>query len=210
MLLPVSHILPFLAIKAERFLYVPSIFYCVILSLPLIIVDPKKRYFKYVLITFSILILFYGYISYDYSKHFKSEITIWQEMTKRSPQNSKAHFNLALCMMDKNQKDIAISHFKKVVDIEKKNTKDYSSLGVSYFMLGKNKEAKETFLEGMNNDPNKLILIQNFAVFNYYTGDLNSALDYINQALKISPNNQSSIRIKQMISKKLLNKKSQQ
>ena len=186
-LLPVSQIIPFLDIKAMRFLYIPSIFFFLLVSMPLNYLRKESRYFRAVLVFYTALILFFGSFSFKYSNFFESGKILWSEMAKRSPDNLKIRFNLGNQLYKDGNYEDSIIFLEDLVKKKKDYIQAYTPLAISYAKIGKRDKAEAFFLEGLKINPDYPILNFNYAVFSYLNGDLNTAQRYITRAKNLSP-----------------------
>lgn len=77
---------------------------------------------------------------------------------------------------------------KALVDAGKAATRDYDDLAVSQHKLGNHDAAIATMLAKEKENPGIYETYSNLGTFYIYTGDLNTALQYIDKALSINPN----------------------
>lgn len=108
-LLPVSNIIPFGDIMAERFLYLPSIAFCAVVGGVLARVVEKygiKARLKRAPVQlawtiFICLIALYGLRSAVRNHDWKDEVTFWKAVMRVAPTNSDAYYGLAHSYADK-------------------------------------------------------------------------------------------------------------
>lgn len=185
-LLPVSHIVPFFEIKAERLLYIPGVFFFIAISCPLAYIGygfDKKRL---MILLSAVLIIFYGSISFQYSINLSSEKLFWSEMVRRKPDNPKFQYNMGVMYWNEEQPFKAIVHFEKALESDPKYGRAYFPLAASYSAIAKKEKANQTFLKGLRIVPQSVILNKNYAVFLMFNGDLKGALHYIGMANQLS------------------------
>ncbi len=200
---PVSQIIPFNDIKAERFLYLPSVFFSLSFGFLLMQIRESSKHFKNISLVIILIIVSYGALALRYSSNFISEEILWSAMIERSPENKKMNYNLGLHLWKRHEFEHALPFLEKTVKLDKYYYRAYAPLAVSYSMLGKTKKARITFETGLKIAPYYPLLNQNYAVFNYFRGDLKKAYFYIMRAYGKQPGNQSIINIKTEIEKKL-------
>ncbi|MFH1017746.1 MAG: hypothetical protein V1798_06120, partial [Pseudomonadota bacterium] len=82
-LLPVSHIMPFGDVMAERFLYVPSVFFCVAVAWAVEKLRGPARGWVLRWVVAGSLVVGYGAGSFRYSQAFASAPSLWSEMVAR-------------------------------------------------------------------------------------------------------------------------------
>ena len=107
--LPVSNIFPQGNIFAERYMYIPSVGFCISIGFLfwwLLNKDIKTTYLnwmKSIYIVFFLLIIALGRVTYERNKVWENDFTLWSESIKASPKNPLAHANLAnaYCMLNR-------------------------------------------------------------------------------------------------------------
>lgn len=201
-LLPVSHIFPFLEIKAERFLYLPSVFFVVLIVSPLLMknegnVSKAKKAF------YLLLALAYMALSLSYSFNFRSERALWSEMLRRMPQNYKAQYSVGNVYYKDGEFEKAIPYLEKTLQINRAYAKAYPLLGVAYTLRGDLEEAEQIFKKGLTMEPADFLLNLNYAVLCFHTQRYALALKHVDKALKADPNHEQAISIRVEILKRL-------
>jgi len=96
-LLPVSHIIPIGVVMAERFLYIPSIGFCLFLSMIFGLV--KKVKFLYLVLGF--LIMFYSVRTIKRNQDWKDDFSFWMSAYKNNPDSLNANYSLGSIYQNK-------------------------------------------------------------------------------------------------------------
>lgn len=100
-LIPVSNFVPALHLRAERFLYIPSIGFCLILASLLwrwyALMRTKGHQWRWVVISASIAItMVYGVLTFDRNFDWKNDLTIFSDAIRKSPYTREAYVELGV------------------------------------------------------------------------------------------------------------------
>ncbi|OGW44890.1 MAG: hypothetical protein A2132_02680 [Nitrospirae bacterium RBG_16_43_11] len=100
-LIPVSNFVPALHLRAERFLYIPSIGFCIILASLLwgwyALMRTKGHQWRWVVISTAIAItIAYGVLTFDRNFDWKNDITIFSDAIRKSPYTREAYVELGV------------------------------------------------------------------------------------------------------------------
>lgn len=155
-LLPVSSIIPFGNIMAERFLYFPSMGFCMFLAV--IITKAMSishlQYIRKFVVFFLIFILFgYSVRTMRRNTDWKDDLTLWSRTVETPFVSPRAFNNLGIAYMEKEQYDEAISQFEKAVQMDPTFEIGYYNLGVAYTGKGQYEEALARYQKVLQIDP---------------------------------------------------------
>ena len=143
-LIPFSNILPLQNFMAERYLYVPSIAFSLLVSYLLITIfniDFKnikiKNIVRYGIVFFIFLLLsFYVFSTVNRNNDLKDNLTLWSKTVASNPNNSRAHDNLGFTYDHLGNKEKALLEFKTAVKLQPDNYRALANLGVAYAKVG--------------------------------------------------------------------------
>lgn len=96
--LPTANIIPIPVYYADRYMYMPAIGFFVLIGLGLqsIISRINTKLFKQAVYAAATgIILFYGIVSFERLDVWKDELTFWQDVVAKSPNQDRGHLNLA-------------------------------------------------------------------------------------------------------------------
>jgi tetratricopeptide (TPR) repeat protein len=99
--LPVSNILPQGNVFAERYMYIPSVGFCLAIGFCFTRLSCMKistRYLNWkrsVYLVFLLLVIALMRVTVERNKVWQNEFTLWYETAKASPESPRAHLNLA-------------------------------------------------------------------------------------------------------------------
>lgn len=131
-LLPVSNIIPFGAVMAERLLYLPSIGYCiglVLLAMEGVSDNRRKQLYSGF---FIILIMLFSAGTIKYNSRWFSNDTLWEYAVKKTPGNARVHYAVGVVELDKGNYDKAIKEFESSLKMDSDIPEAYNNLAVCY------------------------------------------------------------------------------
>ncbi len=142
-ILPFSHLAPFPTLFAERFLYLPSVFFCAGLGLLLtdLLAASSLRKPALALITFFVLVLCAH--SAARTHYFAGGIEFWKSVVRKAPDLHLAHQWLGSFYQEDKSYHQAQDHYEQAVKLEPEFTPARLNLVYTLIMTGKPEEAKE-------------------------------------------------------------------
>jgi tetratricopeptide (TPR) repeat protein len=145
-LIPFSNILPLQVFMAERYLYVPSIAFSLLLSYLFISIFnynfKNKNIVRYGVVVFIILLLsFYIFSMVNRNNDFKDNLTLWSKTVSTNPENSRAHDNLGFTYDHAGDVEKALEEFEISVRLQPDNFRALGNLGVAYAKLKRYNES---------------------------------------------------------------------
>ncbi len=205
-LMPVSNLVPLRALVAERFLYLPSIGFCIVVSVLLTKLyefNPRNetsplargqlKYFKKFAVVFFILILcFYSIRTIIRNSDWKNNYNLWLSMVKSSPDSPKAHYALGDIYYKEGNYDQALEEFKKALELNQNFAEIYNNVGLIYEQKGLYNEALREYEKALKMScifDNTYIHIHNNMGNAYTRMNLyNKAILQYKKALELNPN----------------------
>ncbi len=185
-LIPVSNIIPFKTIMAERFLYLPSIAFAAIFGILFSkIIEKFKSNIILRSITMFILaaiLIFYGLATITRNIEWRNELIFGLKEVARSPSNPRCHYNLGLAYMKEAEKNshskdmsdsyyaLAIKEFNETTKLMPDHQLAYINSGDVYNRLGLYNLAIENFKHAIS-------IEENYAAYN------NLAIAYYNNQM---------------------------
>lgn len=92
-LLPVSNIIPIGAVLGERFLYLPSLGFCFVISG--LYLQFKEVSPRVLLIMMVCVLIWFSVLTINRNRDWRDDLTLWSAAAKSHPDNVKAHYHLA-------------------------------------------------------------------------------------------------------------------
>lgn len=166
-LLPISQIIPFSIIHAERWLYIPSLGFCLFIAIWF-----KRLFFDRNLKKTGILLLvsiacFYFFVTIARNRDWKDEITLLEKNVNIYPQSMDARLQLADSYIRKKDYEKALYHISVAHKMYPNLFEPYFCLGKYYAKKGPHNEAIKTLTNLLKHFPDKC---KNNADFYYYFG----------------------------------------
>lgn len=176
----VSNIIPIGAVLGERFLYLPSVGFCIaVASIPISLNKPNKpvpgqvqELGNYSMVVLIIVTIWWGYLTFSRNYEWKNDETLWSATLKNHPTNVKAAYHLAeIALADKKYEEAEILYNKSIAYYPKHSWNPNSSskadvyykLGMIYQIKGINEKALENYGESIKLNP-----MADHVNYNYY------------------------------------------
>jgi len=194
-LLPVLNIIPMQnVIMAERFLFLPSIGFCMFLGtrLSLLIKSRRKQLKKSALFLFFSILVFYSLKTMARNRDWKDDFTFWKQASVTAPSSDRVHTNLGLIYDSRLELARAIEEYKKSLELNPDNAEVYFRLGIDYDKAGWYELAMKMFLEALKKDPLNGSIHSALGSIYARTGLYENAFRQANQALKLKGDDASA------------------
>ncbi|MBW2989608.1 tetratricopeptide repeat protein [Candidatus Woesearchaeota archaeon] len=191
---PVSNIIPQAAILSEKYLYLSSFAYCLLLSFIFycfynLAKRNKIKPVKVLLaLSFVFIILSYSFLTYSRNKDFRDSLALWSKTVEQAPGSVIAHDNLGMAYHNMGDLDNAVREFKAALAIKSDHHKAYSNLGVSYYELGDLDSAITAYNSAISINPNDAKAHNNLGAAYYKKGYTDLAIEEYKIASSINPN----------------------
>jgi len=179
---------------AERYLYLPSVFFCILLSYQLsaISFQPLKKLPILILITIAI---WFSAATYNRNTVWLSNLTIWEDTVKKSPTFGKAYNQYGVALVMKGENERAKEQFLKGVELGDKTNPLFKTaplFNLGHFAMKDNnfELAEKYFTEGIQIAPNPAAYRKlGFIYLEKSAGDNNNmlkAIEYLEKAYRMS------------------------
>jgi len=173
---------------AERYLYLPSVGYVLLLAILLSRAKDKlPRAAKSVTIVFIAIVGLYTVGTINRNKVWKDNFYFWSDTVKKSPDNAIAHNELALAYVTQGQLDRAIAELQTILRLMPDNANAHISLGNVYVAQGQLDRGIAEFQEALRLKPNSAIAHKNLARAYASQGQLDRAIAEFQTALRLKP-----------------------
>ena len=185
-LIPHSNILPLNAFMAEHWLYLASVGFFLVCGVFLSgIYQEQNRKIRAVFIAaFAGYLTFLGASTIQRNRDWKDAVTFFEKTAAQSPHSHKAHIQLGVAYMEKEDYEPAMREYRRSIEI-KPADQAYNNLGVIYIKTGRLKEAIAAFEQALELTPDCLAAYDNLASAYYFSGNLEMAQKYYKKALSI-------------------------
>lgn len=187
------------ATLGERFLFTPSIAFC--MALPLFLNRFGRNIF---LVGTGIVIIIFSFKTYTRNKNWKDSFSLFLSGAEASPNSSRAQSALgsAYREMAEQEKEMvnrgnlygkAIKQYLKAVEILPDNTEALYNLGVCYYSIGDRENALKTYEQTLKISPEYSNASNNAGVIYFERRDYDNARKYFEQSVKYDINNADAL-----------------
>jgi len=193
-LLPASNLMPVQEFMAERYLYIPSVGFCLllaylILNLNFVVSKQPSKTFNERLKIIAVLLLATSYLVLTFLRNtvWYDALSLWLDTAKKTPQSEIAYYNLGNAYLRKNQKELAVNSYLQAIKNKPKSMGSYINLGNTYMSLGRLELAKNAYTNALAIDPNSPTNYNNLGVVLTQQGHFQEALENFLKALRLDP-----------------------
>lgn len=187
--IPASGMIKVGFVIAERVLYLPSIGFCLLISIgihKLIIKRPRME--KTIKLGFYSLIIILIAKSFTRALEWRNEEVLFKSALNVCGNNAKVHYNIARVSADKNNRDLAFSHYEKAIELYPEYESALMNLG-NLYREDNNYEKAEYYLkrsiEAMEDFPTAWM---NLGIVQAAMKNYNDALSSYQKALQYRKN----------------------
>jgi protein O-mannosyl-transferase len=196
----------------ERFLFLPSMGFCILVSYMILRLfrvktdEPSRGGLKmlfnrnilpWVLIVF--IFTLFSVKTIARNSEWKSQWTLFSVDVERSPNSTHMHYYWGLTIRDKAKEQSdpakyqdlmrkALQEFKTAVAIYPYYPECYEQLGLAYFRLGDNEESLKNYEEGLKLNPGNATSYANQGIIYFNRGQYQKAMDLYKKAIALDPN----------------------
>ncbi|MBU0605373.1 MAG: tetratricopeptide repeat protein [Candidatus Omnitrophica bacterium] len=192
-LLPVSNIVPLRAIMAERFLYLPSIGFCMLLAILLgkyaisAGAVNRSKAGRFAVAIAAILVLLYSVRTMMRNEDWKSQVAVTNSILKINPLNPWGLATLGAAYSDRGQYEAAIKPLLKAIVLSEGYFAPRNILGFCYVGLGRYDEAIAVLAKALEIRPDNLEALSSMGVAYAETKRYPEAIRQFERAIKVDP-----------------------
>ena len=191
-LLPVSNVIvPVGNMMAERYMYIPSVGFCLLAGYLVWRVRSSRLRRAGVLATVlvSVLVISYSSLTVIRNRDWKDTFSLWAKTASQSPNSARAQLNLGIGCGKIGRYEDAIVYLQKAIAISPGWVKCYTTLGHAYLETGLPKEAKQVLEAALRLDPSSVIAHHNLGVVYEKEGRIEEAIREKKKAVTLDPDN---------------------
>jgi Tfp pilus assembly protein PilF len=184
-LLPTSNIIPIGTLVADRYMYLPSIGFFLLISVTLV------KYKKTFLYSLFFLIIFLSLLTIKQNKVWENNFTFWTHNLKHEPRDAIAHNNLGNYYFQKKEFEKALNQYNLALKYNPDFSKAYLNLGLIALEDGESQKAIGYFHEAIKRDPVCYEAYNNLGNVLLKDNKIDNAIIAYQKVLKIVPQNVS-------------------
>ncbi|MGD8888207.1 MAG: tetratricopeptide repeat protein, partial [Desulfobacterales bacterium] len=133
------------------------------------------------------LIMVLSVWTYERNSVWNSDVTLWQDVVKKSPQKARPHNNLGNALRRQGKLSEAIYHFKEALRIDPNYAKAHNNLGIVLATQGDAETALSHFYLALELNPSYAEAYSNIGVTLARQGRLDEAINNFSIALRLKP-----------------------
>ena len=184
---------------SERYLFLPSVGYCMLIGYLLVGLIDKQGSKKLSLAVTIVLVCSYLYFTIDRQNVWKNRINFWEDASSKSDHHAIPHINYGMALLDAGRTEEAISEFNISLRSDIVNTPTgraiaANNLGVAYINKKDYKGAAKSLLIALESDPTFYKTYYHFGLLYYIKAAKSKLKDdylhserYLVQATQIHP-----------------------
>ena len=128
-------------------------------------------------------------------------IELFKTVIEQEPEYGMAYYSLGLLLAEENDMEGAIEYLSQAAEIDR-NVRIYYNLGIAYQQTEQPDKAEDTYLEGLEIDPNDQDLMYALSILYVQQEKFRQAMPYVKRLLEIYPNNNQLNQMWRMINSK--------
>lgn len=191
-LLPVLNIVPTFRPIADRFLYLPSVGFCIFIAIAIsritegLSVTLLRRVSKAMLAG---ILVFWAGTLFDRGRVWENDFTLWSDVLKKSPASVRAYTAIGAYYIQEGRDNEALAMLQKAVVIMPDYDKAHYNIGSIYWRKGYLDAAAAAFKKAVEISPDYAKAHINLGLVLAAKGDYNGAISEYEKALKLMPEN---------------------
>ena len=186
-LLPESSIIPIRDVIFEHRLYLPMVGFSLFAASGSYYLFKEKR-IRAMVVVLSLLVICYSILSYQRNKVWKDEITLWEDVVRKSPHNAKVYVNRGNAYANKDNFNQAFADYSKAIEIEPSEAQAHTNRGSLYPGYGNREQALADYNKAIDLRPNAAEAYLNRGSFYFEEGKVDQAIVDYNKGIAINPN----------------------
>lgn len=186
-LIPVSNLVPGATIRADRFLYIPSMIFALWLAQAVLDgVEGKKHLHPNLSqIVPALIILSYGYVSADYLRAWLNPVLLWQRSLNRYPNHPVVLHEIGHIWHNLGDYDRALDYYGKTIQFHPCYGVAYNNAGVIYYQSKSYTMAEDLFRNAIKCEPKMIKAYVNLGLTYLELGKESDALTVFQNAMTL-------------------------
>ncbi len=181
------------ALMADRYIYISSIGFFLILSYIITLLAQKQK-FAYLIVT--IILFIYGYTAYKRVEIWNNNYTLWNDVIKKTNNVAIAWNNRGLVKRDSGNIVGAYNDFTNAINADPKYKQAYNNLGIVAYQLGKVKQSDSCFSKAIDIDSTFIEAYYDRGKLRKLVKNFQGALADLNRAILLDNNNINAFTIR--------------
>ena len=171
---------------AENYLYLPSVGFSILLTLAVFRYAPSSPRNICAAAT-AVLIVCYSAVTVWRVPVWKSDLTLWTDTVKKSPDSYVARNNLGLVYFKASRIEEALREYMEALKINPANANTHNNMGVLYYETGRFEAAAKKYEDALFIDPAFTNAMNNLGVVYVELGRVEEGVEKYKEALSLRP-----------------------
>jgi tetratricopeptide (TPR) repeat protein len=189
-LVPTSSIVPFAEVMNDHRVFFPFVGLTLAASwaIALALLERREAIAKRTAIAASLVVLLaHAYGTHERNLVWRTEESLWLDVTEKSPQNGRGLMTYGVIQMAKGRYDVADQYFKRALQYAPQYAYLHVNIGVLKGAMGDGAEAERHFREAQQYDPGNPVSYYYYARWLGSVGRFDEAVALARRALELSP-----------------------
>ncbi len=183
-LIPVANIVPISTLMADRYIYLPSFAFALVLAFLHLKLLERTRWSLIILLVY---LIFLGGQTVKYSRVWTNSRTLWEHTLEVDPGHQLAHNQLGNYLTEVGDTTGAYYHFKRAVEIEPGYTNAARNLGAAALSLGRYDEALTYTKKALAQEPGSIEARYQLGTIYVHMGKFDRAIEILEDLLSDEP-----------------------
>jgi len=145
-------------------------------------------------VTATIIVMVFSVLTWRQTMVWRDTGTLWSHVLKLNANSSIAHYNLARFLASHGEREKAMAHYRKGLNIRPDDAEAHNNLGLLLALNGQTAESLKEFEAAVQSDPGYAKAFFNLGRVHAISGELDKAVENYQQAVKLDPT-QAEIRL---------------
>jgi tetratricopeptide (TPR) repeat protein len=193
-LAPVSNLVPISTLVADRYLFMPSVAYCLLLAFLFqkILARRRQRVFALLIVLFMAIPIVFAAMTYKRNLIWKDNYALWGSVVAQNPYNVLGHIAYGNVAAEEADWDLAIKEFQRTLWLDYDIKEAHMALGNVYLRKGDWDKSIYHFnfvLRDTTSDPGLHVVLGEYF---HEKGDAGEAITHFRRALALDTTNVSA------------------
>jgi len=184
-LVPVSHLVPFWVLMAERFVYIPSLAFCLVAGYLAVRAYSVRRWLPAAAV--AVVLAAYTPVTISRNSDWADLDRLWGQVAECNPDSPAPYSLMGTARMRAGKPAEAIKFFEKAVAVAPRNPSPLYNLGLAYHRFGNTKKAEEIYRRVIGLEPRHSQALNNLGILLESRGELKGALQCFKRAVEADP-----------------------
>jgi len=184
-------------LAADRYTYLSFLSWAVLAGAGLLFITRSAVRAHTVLaayVTATIIVMVFSVLTWRQTMVWRDTGTLWSHVLKLNANSSIAHYNLARFLASHGEREKAMAHYRKGLNIRPDDAEAHNNLGLLLALNGQTAESLKEFEAAVQSDPGYAKAFFNLGRVHAISGELDKAVENYQQAVKLDPT-QAEIRL---------------